>query len=160
MWEVGLPPSPVEFSSHSRFYKLSFSWLLVVCHHSCLLWLTCLFTVPWRIAPPPLRCSGCPPSLLCGFFVVIAYYCFFFFFPWVGVSLSRGLCWSGPGLSVGVPHAASSPCGLRLPKPSGCCRLVAREPFWFLCLTWSRDSVHRLGVWRSQSFASSQWFFL
>jgi hypothetical protein len=31
----------------------------------------------------------------------------FFFFPWVGVGLSRGLCWSGPGLSVGVLHAAS-----------------------------------------------------
>jgi hypothetical protein len=24
----------------------------------------------------------------------------------VGVSLSRGLCWSGSGFSVGVPHAA------------------------------------------------------
>jgi hypothetical protein len=24
-WEVGLPPSPVEFSSHQRFYKLSCS---------------------------------------------------------------------------------------------------------------------------------------
>jgi hypothetical protein len=26
------------------------------------------------------------------------------FFPWVGVGLSRGLCYSGPGLSVGVPR--------------------------------------------------------
>jgi hypothetical protein len=25
MWEVGLPPSPVQFSSHCHFYKLSFS---------------------------------------------------------------------------------------------------------------------------------------
>jgi hypothetical protein len=31
---------------------------------------------------------------------------FFLFFPWVGVSLSRGLHLSGPGLFVGVPHAA------------------------------------------------------
>jgi hypothetical protein len=30
---------------------------------------------------------------------------FFFFFPWMGVGLSRGLCWSGSGLSVGVPPA-------------------------------------------------------
>jgi hypothetical protein len=30
----------------------------------------------------------------------------FSFFPWVGVGLSRGLCWSGPGLSVGVPCTA------------------------------------------------------
>jgi hypothetical protein len=45
-WEVGLPLSPVEFSSHSHFYKLFRSWLLGVCHCSCLLWLDCLFTVP------------------------------------------------------------------------------------------------------------------
>jgi hypothetical protein len=32
---------------------------------------------------------------------------FFSLFPLGGVSLSRGLCWSGPGLSVGVPRAAS-----------------------------------------------------
>jgi hypothetical protein len=30
----------------------------------------------------------------------------FLFFPWVEVSLSRGLCCSGPGLSVGVPRTA------------------------------------------------------
>jgi hypothetical protein len=28
MWEVGLPPSPVEFSSHRHFHKLSCCWLL------------------------------------------------------------------------------------------------------------------------------------
>jgi hypothetical protein len=28
MWEVGLPPSPVQFSSHCHFYKLSCSCLL------------------------------------------------------------------------------------------------------------------------------------
>jgi hypothetical protein len=33
-WEVGLPPSPVEFSSHFHFYKLSRSWLLGMCCHS------------------------------------------------------------------------------------------------------------------------------
>jgi hypothetical protein len=35
-------------------------------------------------------------------------YCllFRFFFLWVAVGLSRGLCWSGPGLSVGVSHTA------------------------------------------------------
>jgi hypothetical protein len=55
----------------------------------------------------------------------------------------------------------SSPCGLRLPKPSGHWRLAAaQEPSWFLHLLWSGDAMHGLGVWRSQSFASSQWFFL
>jgi hypothetical protein len=62
----------------------------------------------WGVSPPPLfGTHGTLPSLLCVFFVVIANSSvFFFFFPWVGVGLSRGLCWSGPGLSVGVLHAA------------------------------------------------------
>jgi hypothetical protein len=51
-------PSPVEFSFHRHFYKLSLSWLLGVCCRSCLLRLACLFTVPWGISPPPLQCSG------------------------------------------------------------------------------------------------------
>jgi hypothetical protein len=46
MWEVALPPSPVEFSSHCHCYKLSLSWLLGVCCHFCLLRPACLFTVP------------------------------------------------------------------------------------------------------------------
>jgi hypothetical protein len=66
MWEVGLPPFPVEFSFHCHFYKVSCSWLLGVCCCSCLLWTACLFTVPSGIFPPP-------PSLHV-FFVVIAYY--------------------------------------------------------------------------------------
>jgi hypothetical protein len=41
----------------------------------------------------------------------------------VEVSLSRGLCCSGPGLSVGVPPRSSP--GPRLPKPSGCQPLAA-----------------------------------
>jgi hypothetical protein len=44
-------------------------------------------------APHPLSCV----SLL--FLLLISQ---FLFFPWVEVGLSRGLCCSGPGLSVGV----------------------------------------------------------
>jgi hypothetical protein len=64
----------------------------------------CLFTVLVRIPflqssvlrePHPLS----HVSLL--FFLLITQ---FLFFPWVEVSLSRGLCCSGPGLSVGVPQ--------------------------------------------------------
>jgi hypothetical protein len=41
MWQVGLPLSAVQFSSHSQFYKLSCSWLLggaaaPASHHVCL----------------------------------------------------------------------------------------------------------------------------
>jgi hypothetical protein len=40
---------------------------------------------------PPFGAQGAPPSLLCVFFVVIAYYSVSLFFPCVGVSLSRAL---------------------------------------------------------------------
>jgi hypothetical protein len=57
---------------------------------------------------PPLRHSGCPTlfatCLFCCYCLLFSF--FFSFFPWVGVGLSRGLCWSGPGLSVEVPNAA------------------------------------------------------
>jgi hypothetical protein len=81
-WEVGLPPSPVEFSSHCHFYKLSHSWLLGLCRRSCLLQPACE-----GFPLPTLQCSGC--SAL--FFVVIAYYSVSLF-SLGGVSLSRGLC--------------------------------------------------------------------
>jgi hypothetical protein len=51
----------------------------------------------------------------------------------------------------------SSPC---LPKLCGHGQLVAWGPSWFLCLTWSGDSLLSLKVWKGQSFASSQWFCL
>jgi hypothetical protein len=73
-WEVGLPPSPVEFSSHCHFYKLSRSWLLGMCRHSCLLQLACCEGFPL----PPFGTQGAPSSLLRVFFIVIAYYSVFF----------------------------------------------------------------------------------
>jgi hypothetical protein len=54
-------------------------------------------------SPPPLfSAQGAPPSLQ-RVFILIAYYSVSLF-SWVEVSLSRGLCCSGPGLSVGVPQ--------------------------------------------------------
>jgi hypothetical protein len=79
-WEVGLLPSPVEFSSHHHFYKLS---------GSCLLQLACCEGFPL----PPLWCLGCPTLFaMCLFCYYCLLFSFFFFFPWVGFGLSRGLC--------------------------------------------------------------------
>jgi hypothetical protein len=51
---------------------------------------------------PNLQRSGCPTlfptCLYCSYCLLLS----FSFFPQVGVSLSRGLCCSGPGLSVGI----------------------------------------------------------
>jgi hypothetical protein len=56
-------------------------------------------------SPPALELRAnhplCYVSLL--FLLLIT---LFLFFPCVGVGLSRGLCWSGPGLSVEVPCTA------------------------------------------------------
>jgi hypothetical protein len=103
------PPSPVEFSSPCHSHKFSRSWLLgtpLLPPEPLQPASACLFTVPGRIPLPPsseLRVPHplCHVSLL--FLLLITQ---FVFFPWVGVSLSRGLCWSGLGLSVEVLHTA------------------------------------------------------
>jgi hypothetical protein len=155
-WEVGLPHLLWSFLPTATFTSFPasdcwacaaapafFSWLVV------------------RDFPSPqLRRSGHPalfaPCLICSYCLLFR----FFFFPWMGVGLSRGLCWSGPGLSVGVPRAAyltlwseSSQAVWALLSGSPSALLVLR-------LTWSGDAICRLEVWRSQSFASSRWFFL
>jgi hypothetical protein len=143
----------VEFSSHCHFYKLSHSWLLGRCRHSCLLWLACLFTILWGISSLPLfGAQGAPPSLLCVFFVVIAYFSVFFsFFPGWGSVCSGGYADLAQGCLWEYCMPLSSPCGPHLPKLSGCwCLAAVREPSWFLCLMWSGDAMRRLEVWRSQ----------
>jgi hypothetical protein len=143
------PPSPVEFSSHFHFYKLSHSdyWAVLLLlpaamfvYSSCgkwvfptLLWsfppsatLTsyptpgcwartptpagvcpacqaCLFTVLGRIPFPQSSALSAPHPLSCMSLLFLLLITQFLFFPWVEVGLSRGLCCSGPGLSVGVP---------------------------------------------------------
>jgi hypothetical protein len=85
---------------------------------------------------------------------------FLFFFPWVGVGLSRGLCLSGPGLSVEYCVLLISPCGPHLPKLSGRWHLVAAQgPSWFLHLMGSGDTLYRLEVWRGSKFCLFSVFF-
>jgi hypothetical protein len=90
-------------------------------------------------------------------------YCLLFsfsFFPGWGSDCPGGYADLAQGCLWEYHVPLSSPCGPRLPKSSGRWCLVAREPSWFLHLTWNGNVMCRLGVWRSQSFASSQWFFL
>jgi hypothetical protein len=93
-WEVSLSPSPVEFSSHYHFHKLSRSWLLDVCRHSCLLQAACLRDFPSLL----FGSQGAPPSLLHVFLLLLR---IIRFFPWVGVSLSRGAILIWPRLVCG-----------------------------------------------------------
>jgi hypothetical protein len=151
---TGSTPSPVEFSSHR-------SWLLGVCHHSCLLRPACLFTVPWGISPLPPSVLRVPHPLFYVSFLLLLFSIQFFFSPGWGSVCPGGYADLAQDCLWEYHMPLSSPCGLHLSKPSGhWCLVVAWEPSWFLHLTWSGDAMHRLGVWRSQSFASSQWFFL
>jgi hypothetical protein len=163
-WGVPLPPSPVKFSSHSHFYKLSSS--KVAGRVPPLLpSLAGLFIYSsMRDCPSPLQCSGHPTlfatCLLLLLLLFIVQFFFFSFFPGQSVQgamliLPRVVCGSTvcclAHLVVCVSLAIRS------------WRLVAQDPSWFLHLMWSVDAMYGLGVWRSRrsrSFASSQWFFL
>jgi hypothetical protein len=64
--------------------------------------LACLFTVPGRIPFPQSLALSAPHPLSCVSYLFLLFISQFLLFPGVEVSLSRGLCCSGPGLSVGV----------------------------------------------------------
>jgi hypothetical protein len=95
MWEVSLPHSPVEISSHHHFYKLSRSKVAGWGPPSCLFWPACL-QFHEGLPLPPFSVQGTLPSLLC----VFCCYCsfslvFFSFFPGWGQSVQGGmLIWS------------------------------------------------------------------
>jgi hypothetical protein len=71
---------------------------------SSLAWL--VYLQFWEGFPSPTSALNAPHPLCYVSLLFLLLITKFLFFPWVGVGLSRGLCWSGPGLSVGVPHAA------------------------------------------------------
>jgi hypothetical protein len=106
--EVGLPSSPVEFSSLRHSHKLSRSWLLGACPRSrqSLSSPPGLFIYSPRkdSLPPVFSTQGTPPSFLHVFIVLIAYYSVFLFFPrWRSVcpggyaSLAQACLWEYRG---------------------------------------------------------------
>jgi hypothetical protein len=134
-WEVGLPPSPMEFSSLCHFYKHSQSSLLGMCRSACLLQPSLFIYSSMRDSPPTFFGTlGAPPSLLHVFIVLIAYYSVSLFFPGWGsfcpggyADLAQGCLWE-----YHIPLSLPCPC---LPKPSGCWHLAAAQgPSWFLHL--------------------------
>jgi hypothetical protein len=109
---------------------------------------------------PPLQWSEHPTLFATCLFCCYYLFSFFSFFPLWGSVCPGGYADLVQGYLWEYCVLFSSPCSLLLPKWSGHWCLMAREPSWFLHLTWSWDAICGLGVWRSQSFASSQWFFL
>jgi hypothetical protein len=100
---MGSVPSPLSCGVFLPLPLLQASLLLVAGHVPPPLPSPAGF---WGISPPPLfGTQGTPPSLL-HVFLLLLLIIQFLFLPWVKVGLSRGLCWSSPGLSVGVWHTA------------------------------------------------------
>jgi hypothetical protein len=134
--EVGLPPSPVEFSSLCHSHKLSCSWLLDACPCSLpllsgqarLVYLQSQEGFP----SPPLWRSGCPTlfatCLYCSYCLLLS----FSFFPGWGSVCPGGYADLAQGCLWKYRIPLSSRCGPSLPKPSGRRHLAARGPSWFL----------------------------
>jgi hypothetical protein len=131
---------------------------------SCWVGATALAFSGWLVylqfPPLPFGDQGTPPSLLHVFFCCCCLLFSFSFFPGWGSICPGGYANLAQDCLWEYLMPLSSPCGLRLPKWSGHWHLAVREPSLFLCLMWSGNATHGLGVWRSQSFASSQCFFL
>jgi hypothetical protein len=138
-WEVGLPSSPVEFSSLHHSHRLPRSWLLGACPapaRGSLACQACFIYSPGKDSLPPIfGAPGAPPSFQCVLIILIAYYSVSLFFPRVEVSLSRGLCCSGPGLSVGVPWYHKAHLVRVFPSHLGAGHWWPRGPSSFLRLT-------------------------
>jgi hypothetical protein len=112
-WEVGLPLSPVVFFPS----LLLQAFPLLIAGHVLLFLPAGMFVYSWvGSGSSPLSCGVFLPLPLSEAFLLRVPHCLWFvslfllllitqflFFPRVGVGLSRGLCWSGPGLSMGVP---------------------------------------------------------
>jgi hypothetical protein len=95
MWEEGLPPSPVEFSSPCHFHKLSCSWLQGApprSHQSLSGQARLVYLQFWEGFPSPFfSAQGAPPSLLHVFIVLIAYYSGSLFSPGGGQSVQGAM---------------------------------------------------------------------
>jgi hypothetical protein len=121
-WEVGLPHSPVEFSSFHYSHKLSHSWLLGThhCSHPLFYGLAQLAYLQfWDGFPsPPLWHSGHPTlfamCLYCSYCLLVS----FSFFPGWGLVCPVGYADLAQGCLWKYCVLLSSPCPC-LPKPSG-----------------------------------------
>jgi hypothetical protein len=105
-WEVGLPPSLVEFSSHRFLYKLSHSWLLGVPQLPPSPARPSLFIYSsGRNSPPPPSRSGhstlFATGIYCSYCLLLS---FSFFHRWGPSVQGPMLIW--PRAVCGVPCAA------------------------------------------------------
>jgi hypothetical protein len=85
---------PSKFQWHSLKRLKDLSWNLY------------LYLLSPKDSLPPIFSAQCTPHSFPRVFIALMLITQFLFFPRVEVGLSRGLCCSGPGFSVGVPRTA------------------------------------------------------
>jgi hypothetical protein len=109
----------------------------------------------------PLVLGGPRPLCYVSFFVVVYYSVWVFsLFSLGGGQSIQGAMLIWPRVVCGSTMCRLAHLVVHFSQASRSCHLAAREPSWFLHLTWSGDAMRGLGVWRSRSFASSWWCFL
>jgi hypothetical protein len=154
-------PSAVELSSHSHFYKLSRS---KVAGLGLPLLLSPASLFIYSSDCPPLQRSRHPALFFLCLFLLLLFIIQIIQFVFV-FSLGDGQSVQGAMLIWPRVVCGSTACRLAhlvvcLSRASRSWHLVAWEPSWFLRLPWSGDAMCGLGVWRTQSFTSTWWFFL
>jgi hypothetical protein len=104
-WAVGLPPLLWSFPPSATFtsFPAPACWACAATPAFSSRFVYLQFHGGFPLTPSSVLRA---PRPLCYMSFLLLLITQFLFFPWVGVSLSRGLCWSGPGLSVGEPCAA------------------------------------------------------
>jgi hypothetical protein len=157
-------PSPLQWSfpHTATFTSFPTPSLLGGGCHSHLLQLACLFTVLWGIVPTPLfGPQGTLPSLLCVFFCCCLLFGWFFsHFYLDGGQSVQGAMLIWPRVVCGSTTCCLAHLVVCFSWAGRSWHLAVWEPSWFLRLTWSGDPMPRLGMWRSQNFASSLLIFL
>jgi hypothetical protein len=108
---------------------------------------------------PPSLALRAPRPLCYVSFVVVCSVCFSLFSLGGGQSVQGAmLIW--PRVICGSTMCCLAHLVICISQAGRSWHLAAWEPSWFLCLIWSGDAMHGLGVWRSWGFASSWRFFL
>jgi hypothetical protein len=133
MWEVGLPHSPVEFSSHCHFYNFPATGFWACAAAPAFSGRLVYLQFREEFPLPPVQHSGRPTLFATCLFCYCSLFSFSFFSAWGSVfpggyaDLSQVCLWE-------YHMPVSSPCGLHLPKQSGRWCLAAWELSWFLRL--------------------------
>jgi hypothetical protein len=95
-----------------------------------------------RLPLPPFGAQGTPPSLLLIFFCCCLLFSLFFsLFSLGGAQSVQGAMLIWPRVVCGSTACRLAQLVICISQASRSCCLIAQEPSWFLCLTWSGNAM-------------------